>query len=43
LSGHKSDEAKAIVRQWTDTHPNLEPSLMNKLKENAYWVLDFRF
>jgi len=43
LSGHKSDEAKAIVRQWTDTHPDLEPSLMNKLKENAYWVLDFRY
>jgi hypothetical protein len=39
LSGHKSDEAKALVRQWIDTHADLEPALMNKLKENAYWLL----
>jgi aminopeptidase N len=39
LSGHKSDDAKALVRQWIDTHADLEPALMNKLKENAYWLL----
>ncbi len=39
LSGHYSDEAKALVRQWIDTHADLEPALMNKLKENAYWLL----
>lgn len=39
LSGHHSDEAKALVRQWIETHPDLEPALMNKLKENAYWLL----
>ncbi|MBR5169919.1 MAG: ERAP1-like C-terminal domain-containing protein [Muribaculaceae bacterium] len=39
LSGHKSDEAKTLVEQWIDKHPDLEPALMNKLKENAYWIL----
>ena len=39
LSGHKSDEAKTIVKQWIDSHTDLEPALMNKLKENAYWLL----
>ncbi|MBR5673184.1 MAG: ERAP1-like C-terminal domain-containing protein [Muribaculaceae bacterium] len=39
LAGHMSDEAKQLVRQWIDTHPGLEPALMNKLKENAYWLL----
>ena len=39
LAGHKSEGAKQIVRQWIDAHPDLEPALMNKLKENAYWLL----
>ena len=39
LSGHKSDAAKRFVRQWIDTHSDLNPALMNKLKENAYWLL----
>ena len=39
LSGHHSDEAKALVKQWIGTHADLEPTLMNKLKENAYWLL----
>lgn len=39
LAGHKSDEAKRLVRAWIDSHPALEPALMNKLKENAYWLL----
>ena len=39
LSGHHSDEAKFLVKQWIDTHADLEPALMNKLKENAYWLL----
>ena len=39
LSGHMSDEAKHLVRQWIDAHPGLDAALMNKLKENAYWLL----
>ena len=39
LSGHKSNEAKQLLRQWIDAHSDLEPALMNKLKENAYWLL----
>ena len=39
LSGHRSDEARNLVRQWIDTHPDLDAFLMNKLKENAYWLL----
>jgi aminopeptidase N len=39
LSGHHSDEAKTLVKQWIGTHADLEPALMNKLKENAYWLL----
>ena len=39
LSGHHSDEAKSIVTQWIGAHADLEPALMNKLKENAYWIL----
>lgn len=41
LSGHKSTEAKATVRTWIDAHPSLAPALMNKLKENAYWLITF--
>ncbi len=39
LSGHKSEGAKQVVRQWIDAHPSLDVALMNKLKENAYWLL----
>ncbi|MCR5131898.1 MAG: aminopeptidase [Prevotella sp.] len=39
LSGHRSDEAKSTVRTWISTHPTLSPALMNKLKDNAYWLL----
>ena len=39
LSGHHSDEVKTLVKQWIGTHADLEPALMNKLKENAYWLL----
>ena len=39
LSGHKSEGAKQVVRQWIDAHPDLDAALMNKLKENAYWLL----
>ena len=41
LFGHHSDEVQTLVKQWIDSHPNLEPALMNKLKENAYWILRF--
>jgi len=41
LSGHKSPEARDVVEGWIADHPNLEPALINKLKENAYWLLEF--
>ena len=40
LIGHKSDEARQIVNAWIETHQSLSPALMNKLLENAYWLLD---
>ena len=39
LNGHKSNEASAIVRHWIEANDALNPALMNKLKENAYWLL----
>ena len=39
LSGHKSNDARNLVRQWIDAHPDLDAFLMNKLKENSYWLL----
>ena len=39
LSGHRSEGAKQAVRQWIDAHTSLDAALMNKLKENAYWLL----
>lgn len=41
LDGHSSDEARQMVKAWINAHPSLEPSLMNKLKENAYWLISF--
>ena len=41
LSGHHSNEARDIVRAWIETHGSLSPALMNKLKENAYWLISF--
>ncbi len=40
LGGHRSEEAKEIVSSWIATHQSLSPALMNKLLENAYWLLD---
>ncbi len=39
LAGHRSEGAKQVVRQWIDAHTSLDAALMNKLKENAYWLL----
>ena len=39
LDGHQSTEARQIVNSWINTHPTLSPALMNKLKENAYWLI----
>ncbi len=39
LDGHHSSEAKEIVQSWINTHSSLSPALMNKLKENAYWLI----
>jgi aminopeptidase N len=40
LGGHRSDEAREIIKSWIQTHPSLSPALMNKLNENAYWLLE---
>lgn len=39
LSGHRSDEAQTIVRQWIAAHPAYPAPLMNKLKQNAYRLM----
>lgn len=39
LGGHRSAEARLIVQSWIDRHGSLKPALMNKLQENAYWLL----
>lgn len=41
LNGHQSAEARQIVTRWINMHPSIEPALMNKLKENAYWLISF--
>ena len=39
LSQHKSNEARRMVEDWIQLHPYYPPSLMNKVKENAYYLL----
>jgi aminopeptidase N len=39
LNGHKSDTAKAIVKNWIAFHPDYPQPLMNKIKENAFRLL----
>ena len=39
LSGHRSPEASEMVKSWIEAHPELPAPLMNKLLENAYWLL----
>ena len=39
LSQHKSNEARRMVEDWIQLHPYYTPSLMNKVKENAYYLL----
>ncbi len=40
LGGHRSAEARDIVKSWIDSHRMLPPALMNKLEEAAYWLLE---
>lgn len=40
LAGHKSNEARQLVQQFIDTHPAYPEALMNKIKENAYYLLN---
>lgn len=40
FSGHKSEEARQIVRTFITAHPDYLPPLMNKLKENAFYLLN---
>lgn len=39
LGGHRSEEARSIVRQWISDHPDYPAPLMNKLKQNAYHLM----
>lgn len=39
LGGHRSNEAREIVQTWINGHTSLMPALMNKVNENAYWLL----
>ena len=39
LNGHRSDAARQLVSEWIELHSELSPTLMNKLKERAYWLL----
>ena len=40
FSGHHSEEARQIVERFIDTHPDYPVKLMNKIKENAYSILE---
>ena len=40
LEGHSSEEARQTVSGWIEAHPMLPAALMNKLLDNAYWLLD---
>ena len=40
LEGHSSEGARQAVSGWIEAHPMLPAALMNKLLENAYWLLD---
>lgn len=42
LSGHKSKEARWIVNSWIAAHTAYPIALINKLKENAYYILNGR-
>jgi aminopeptidase N len=39
MGGHRSNEAREIVQTWINGHTSLKPALMNKVNENAYWLL----
>ena len=39
LGQHKSSEAKRMVQDWIQLHAYYQPSLLNKVKENAYYLL----
>lgn len=42
FSGHHSDGARTIVENFIAEHPNYPEKLMNKIKENAYRLLNGR-
>lgn len=39
LSGHRSEEAKALVKSWISTHSDWPDDLMNKVKQSAWPVI----
>ena len=39
LGQHKSSEARRIVQDWIQLHNHYQPALLNKVKENAYYLL----
>ena len=40
FSGHHSSEARRIVETFINEHPDYPEKLMNKIKENAYQMLN---
>ena len=42
LSGHRSDDARNIVKAWITANQNYSEPLMNKVKENAYSLMNGR-
>jgi aminopeptidase N len=42
LGDHHSEEAQHIVREWIDRHPDYPTTLMNKVKQQAFHLLNLR-
>lgn len=42
LSGHRDEAAREVVSKWIASHPDCPEPLMNKLKQNAYHLLQGR-
>ena len=40
LGGHRSSEAAEMVKDFVRQHPGYPQKLMNKLNENAFWLLN---
>lgn len=43
FGGHKTKEAKGITEKWIKAHPDYPETLMNKVKENAFHLLNMQY